>query len=86
MPVAVKPAMVYVESVSPSSSTSSLSARRQSLSISLGNSGWIGWWSPGLLVALGLNLLVFWEMMKLKLKLTSSQFTTGVKYQFHQDF
>ena len=28
-------------------------------------SGWIGWWSPELLFALALKLLLFWESMKL---------------------
>ena len=50
--------MVYVESGSPSSSA----AVNRSPFLP-GNSGWIGWWSPELLVALALDLQMFWEMM-----------------------
>ena len=48
-----EPAVVYVVFVCPPS-TAFISPR---------NSGWIGWWSPELLVALALELLMFWELL-----------------------
>ena len=58
--VAVKLASVYVEFESPSTSSLSVAVNRSPFL--LGNSGWIGWWSPELLVAHALDLQMFWEM------------------------